>query len=148
MKHLTTEQFWDFINNQLSLEDKSKASDHLKTCDECVQQLRLVKLIEHDLKEMKTLPVSPGFALKVTAKVRINESEKIFNKTPFILFKWVLFFSLLSLLCVLVIYSNNQRIEIPQWHLPGLNYALIFLGGLATVFLLDKAFATLSNKKM
>lgn len=148
MNHLLTEQFWDLIENKLSRMEKLKLTTHLETCAECSQILRSIELLEHDLKELTTPEVAPGFALRVTSMVRQMEAAKLFDQTPFRVFKWGLTGSAIILISILTILVPSQNFYLPRFHVPGGSYILISMICIFGIFLLDKIISQRIQTKM
>ena len=146
MGHLTTEQILELVTGRTEEQAGKLALDHVHQCAECSRQFRTFQFLEMDLRTMGIPEVTPGFALKVTAKVREKETMKLFERPAFRLFRWSLILSAIVMLCILIYYSSKNTMSLPQWHFPGGVYFIISAICMSMIFSFDKMYSSFQRK--
>lgn len=145
MNHLTTEQFVALADYFPTNTNHPMAVEHLHQCTECQMKLRSFQLLQADLKSMEIPEVSPGFAIRVTAKVRAQEAMRIFNKPAFRIFRWTLAFSLVSMVGMIISILYGNPINVPRLQIPAVGYYLTFAICLVLIFVFDRSLSRLSK---
>lgn len=141
MEHLTTEQILAFVDGAHAEAPGSEAAEHLRECAVCREKLACFELLDDDLKLMDVPDVSPGFALRVTAKVRERETAPVFNKPAFRVFRWALVLSVMLVCGTLFIYVSGDRVTLPALTFRGGVYYITSGICLALIFVLDRTLA-------
>ncbi len=148
MTHLTTEQLHELIDGSLSLEDSAALQDHINQCATCREDLQYAKLLEQDLKVVKSPEMAPGFALQVAYKTKLNESTKVFNQSPFKVFRFTLSVSLGICILAFALLLWPVEMSLPKIQGPGGFYSILAVICLLFVFTLDKMLNSLMGKKL
>jgi len=76
-EHLTDEQIQDYLDENLSQEQKTIIERHIQTCQKCQTELAQYRNLYTRLKSDVTFDLSPGFSIRVMKTIRA-EARKAF----------------------------------------------------------------------
>lgn len=150
MGHLTIEQLWKLRDKELSDVEKNAAENHIAQCIACKDQWEFISKMGEDIVEHPVPDLTPGFALKVTSRVRETETEKLFRKMPFRIFKLGMAFSILLLLISLIalIGDNAIVLEFGNFQIKGWPYYLLTMACLVVIYVADRLISIVRMRKM
>lgn len=138
MNHLSEDQLWQIVSDEVDDSDKEVSDLHLRDCDRCRRELQILSLIKNDLKEALPPDVSEGFALRVAAQVRRVQYDKIFNLPSFRIFRIGLAASFVLMFCVTMFLLLDVKAQINFPRIPGGSYMLLAVLAVMLVFTVDR----------
>ncbi len=71
-----------FLDNEVTTEEKSQISEHLKSCIHCTKELEALSQVSDFLDVMDKVEVSPYFMVRLKQRIR-NENSKRIIRLPF-----------------------------------------------------------------
>ncbi len=71
-----------FLDNEVTAEENSQISEHLKSCIHCTKELESLSQVSDFLNVMDEVDVSPYFMVRLKQRIR-SESSKGFIRLPF-----------------------------------------------------------------
>lgn len=150
MGHLTIEEFWKLRDKELSDVERGAVENHMAQCAACKEQWEIIFKMEEDIAEYPVPEVTPGFALKVTARVREVETEKLLKRMPFRIFKFGMAFSILLLLISLIALIGDDTIvlELRAFQIKGWPYYSLTMACLAVIYVTDRLISIVRIRKM
>ena len=149
MEHLSPEQIWNLKENELHEEEKHKVLSHLGQCVTCKAQLDLIIGLEGEIRDLTVPDVAEGFALRVVAKVRESEVNRIFYQIPFKIFRITLGTSVLMLFIGVLWLLQDKVLNIDFALLPvNWFYYAMAAGCLVMIFLVDRYLFTIKRQEM
>lgn len=149
MDHLSEQQFWRLKDGELGKSEVEILHEHLSQCTRCQEQWAIILKLEEEVLSIQPPEVSPGFALKVTGKVREMEANKTFSLAPFRIFRIGLAFSfaLLAVSALILLQGTTLAIDFSKFESLNLSHYLVGVLCLIVVFLADKSLARLLGAK-
>lgn len=145
MNHLTTEQLLTLIDSYPTNTHYPMAIEHLRQCNDCLMKFRSFQILRADFKSMEIPEVPPGFATRVSAKVRERETLRMFSKPAFRIFRWTVACSIVITVSLLIFTLYENPITVPHIQIPAAGYYLTFAICLALIFVVDKSLSSLSK---
>ncbi|MDW7680185.1 MAG: zf-HC2 domain-containing protein [bacterium] len=104
----------EYVEGNISQQDRVDFENHLKHCDDCYQKMNSTRKLHHVLRQLPSLKVSSDFEAILRARIRIENKRPLYRTTQ-LLTSWkfrVPAYSLsaiLILLAVVFIYSKISQ---------------------------------------
>jgi len=112
MDHQTAQElFSDFLEGELSPEQREELGAHLETCEACRRELEAFRSTLHSLSGLRMLPTPDNFVGAVQQRInrrsrgRFFRSERLFTRLPF---EWISFVIIILMLAVYILLLQGQ----------------------------------------
>ncbi len=116
MDHQTAQElFSDYLEGELSPQEKEELSAHLKECEPCRAELEDLSKTMRSLSGLMMLPPPEGFVNKVQQKIRKRSRGRFFTPERLLMrvpFEWISFIIIMLMLATYMILVLGQEAKV------------------------------------
>jgi anti-sigma factor RsiW len=115
MDHTTAQShFSDYLEGELSAEERRDLEKHLEGCNECKTELQDFKTTVHSLSGLYKLPVPDDFGNRVERRIRRRSRGRFFANESILFrlpFEWISFVVIMLLLALYIFLIEGRSVR-------------------------------------
>ncbi len=106
---LCQERLSDYIDNQISEEEKQQIENHIRQCSYCAKELENLKFALESLKELPEIDLPQNFSKELSKKIK-NEKKPINSR--FLNYKWLSLGASAAVILLMIVFTNLNGISV------------------------------------